>query len=146
MTTVTRPLRFEFQSRRKRATTAPLARECDIAIKSHSTLSITGRVPRVAKLMALAIKFDGLLRDGVVSSQSELAILARVTQPRMTQLLNLNRLPPDVQEELLHLDSGDGPIDHIHEHALRRIGEPLDWKQQRQRWKVLRAGPLPANG
>ena len=32
-----------------------------------------GRVPRVAKLMALAIKFDGLLRKGVVSDQSELS-------------------------------------------------------------------------
>jgi hypothetical protein len=31
----------------------------------------TGRVPRVAKLMAPAIRFDGLIRDGVVADQAE---------------------------------------------------------------------------
>ena len=35
-----------------------------------------GRAPRVSKLMALAIRFEGLLRDGTVADQSELARLA----------------------------------------------------------------------
>jgi hypothetical protein len=43
-----------------------------------------GRVPRISRLMALAIRFDGLLRDGTVPDLSELARLARATQPRMT--------------------------------------------------------------
>ncbi|HSG69086.1 MAG TPA: hypothetical protein VLA12_01655, partial [Planctomycetaceae bacterium] len=34
-----------------------------------------GRVPRVAKLMALAIRFDKLVRDGVVADYAELARL-----------------------------------------------------------------------
>ena len=62
-----------------------------------------GRVPRISKLMALAIKFDGLLRDGKVADQTELALLAHVTQPRMTQIMNLLHLAPDIQEELLFL-------------------------------------------
>lgn len=53
--------------------------------------------------MALAIKFDGLLRDGKVADQSELARLAHVTQPRMTQIMNLLHLARDIQEELLFL-------------------------------------------
>src|SRR5687767_8291664 len=60
-----------------------------------------GRVPRVAKLMALAIRFDGLLREGKVADQSELARLAQVTQPRMTQIMNLLHLAPDIQEQIL---------------------------------------------
>ena len=28
-----------------------------------------GRVPRVARLMALAIRFEGLIRDGVVADE-----------------------------------------------------------------------------
>ena len=30
-----------------------------------------GRVPRVSRLMALAIRFDQLIRDGVVADQAE---------------------------------------------------------------------------
>ena len=47
-----------------------------------------GRVPRISRLMALAIRFEGMLRNGEVRDQSELARLAHVTQPRMTQILN----------------------------------------------------------
>ena len=38
----------------------------------------SARVPRVAKLMALAIRFDQLIRDGVVADQVELARLGYV--------------------------------------------------------------------
>jgi hypothetical protein len=62
-----------------------------------------GRVPRVAKLMALAIRFDRLIREGKVADRSELARLAHVTQPRMTQIMNLLHLAPDIQEDILFL-------------------------------------------
>lgn len=32
-----------------------------------------GRIPRISKLMALAIHFDQLIRDGVVANQAEIA-------------------------------------------------------------------------
>jgi hypothetical protein len=44
--------------------------------------------------MALAIQFDALLRAGVVSDTVEMARLARVTQPRITQVMNLLYLAP----------------------------------------------------
>jgi hypothetical protein len=40
-----------------------------------------GRVPRISRLMALAIRFDGLIRDGVVTDQADLARLGHVTTP-----------------------------------------------------------------
>jgi hypothetical protein len=96
-----------------------------------------GRVPRISKLMALAIKFEGLIRDGDISDQSELARLAHVTQPRMTQILNLLHLAPDIQESLLFLpriESGRAPI---HEKLLRPIAAEIDWGKQRERWEGL---------
>lgn len=137
MTTVTRPLRFEFQSRRKRATTSPLARDCENESDSHPTLRLTGHVPRVAKLMALAIKFDGLLRDGVVSSQSELAALCRITQPRATQILNLLRLAPDLQETVLFLRCDPDGREPIHEHMLREVVAIDNWNRQRTAWASI---------
>ena len=96
-----------------------------------------GRVPRVAKLMALAIRFDGLLRDGVVSDQSELARLAKVTQPRMTQIMNLLHLAADIQEQILFLPEVATGRDPINEKMLRPITAEVDWDKQREMWRNL---------
>ncbi len=66
-----------------------------------------GRVPRVSRLVALAIKFDGLLGSGAVRDQAELAELGHVTRARVTQIMNLLHLAPDIQDELLHASLGD---------------------------------------
>src|SRR5690606_28614948 len=62
-----------------------------------------GTVPRLARLMALAIRMDELLAEGTVADQAELARLAHVTPARITQILNLLHLAPDIQEAVLHL-------------------------------------------
>lgn len=43
----------------------------------------TGKLPRITRLMALAIKFEGLIRDGQVSDYADLARLGFVTRARM---------------------------------------------------------------
>jgi len=91
----------------------------------------------VARLMALAIRFDGLLRDGSVSSQTELAALARVSQPRMTQIMNLLRLAPDLQEEVLFLRCETEGSDPIHEHMLRAVVAIDNWNIQRTAWASI---------
>ena len=58
-----------------------------------------GRVPRITRLMALAIRFEQLVRGGVVADYAELARLGHVTRARMTQITNLLHLAPDIQEE-----------------------------------------------
>jgi len=90
-------------------------------------------IPRIARLMALAIKFQRMLSEGVVRDQSELARLARVTQPRMTQILNLNFLAPDIQEEILLL-TGDATAS---EKTLRPISVEPNWDEQRRMWSML---------
>jgi hypothetical protein len=91
MTTVTREVRFRSGRGRRRSQDEEPARS-------------PRRVPRVARLMALANKFDGMIRDGVLANQSELAELAQVTQPRMTQIMNRLHLAPDLQGKLPHAD------------------------------------------
>ena len=95
---------------------------------------VKGRVPRVARLMALAIRFDQSLRDGKVISQSELARLTHVTQPRMTQILNLLHLAPDIQEAILFLPRTTSGRDPVHEKMLRPIGAEVSWRKQRVMW------------
>jgi hypothetical protein len=86
----------------------------------------SGRVPRLARVMALAIQSDRLLREGVAANTIELAHLARVTQPRITQVLNLLHLAPDIQEELLFLPLVESGRDPIHEKQLRRVCEEAE--------------------
>jgi hypothetical protein len=59
----------------------------------------SGRVPRLARLMALALRLEGLLHCGVVPHQAELARLGQVSRARISQILNLLHLAPDIQEQ-----------------------------------------------
>lgn len=98
-----------------------------------------GRVPRVTRLMALAIRFDRLIRDGVVADQAELARLGHVTRARITQIMNLLHLAPDIQEALLFLPRVQRGKDPIQERQLRPIAAVPGWRKQRRLWRDLRA-------
>ncbi len=100
---------------------------------------VSGRVPRISRLMALAIRFEGLLRAGVVCDQSELARLAHVTQPRMTQIMALLNLAPDIQSELLFLPRVVRGKNPIHEKMLRPIVVEVDWSVQREMWQTIQS-------
>lgn len=96
-----------------------------------------GRVPRVAKLVALAIRFDGLVRDGVVADYAELARLGHVTRARMSQIMLLTNLAPDIQEAILFLPRVTRGRDPITEHDIRKIAATPDWRKQRVMWEEL---------
>lgn len=93
-----------------------------------------GRVPRVTKLMALAIKFDQMIRDGVVTDMAELARLGHVSRARMSQIMNLLNLAPDIQEAILFLPrvkTGDALVE---ERQLRSVSTMPSWTEQRAAW------------
>lgn len=144
MTTVTRPVHFAVRGHRKRAVVGSAAEAGETPASSPvaakgATGAPLGRVPRVSRLMALAIRYDGLLRDGVVDNLTELAHLARVTQPRMTQIMNLLHLAPDIQEAVLFLPAPTVGRDAITERDMRPITQETDWSRQRKMWNKLLA-------
>ncbi|MCC5823401.1 MAG: hypothetical protein LAT64_02595 [Phycisphaerales bacterium] len=98
-----------------------------------------GRVPRVARLMALAIRCEGLIRDGAVANQAELAAVGHVTRARLTQIMNLLHLAPDIQEAILDLPRVGAGRERITERHLRPITAEIDWGVQRRMWAGLRA-------
>ncbi len=85
--------------------------------------------------MALAIRFDKLLGEGVVTDQAELARLGYVTRARLTQIMNLLHLAPDIQEELLFLPRVERGRDPLTERDLRPIAATADWRKQRKLWR-----------
>ena len=98
-----------------------------------------GRVPRVARLMALAIRFAEQVRSGVLPSYRVIADLGHVSRARVSQILNLVNLAPDVQEALLFQPRTERGRDPIHLRLLQPIASSLDWKKQRRLWQDLLA-------
>lgn len=101
-----------------------------------------GSVPRVSRLMALAIRFDQLIRDGAIADQAELARLGYVTRARLTQIMNLLCLAPDIQEALLFSPVTNRGRDAISEKQLRPIAGTPNWRTQSQMWRELTSRPI----
>jgi hypothetical protein len=95
---------------------------------------LPGRVPRVARLLALAHRFERLLHDGDVRDYAELASLGHVTRARLSQVMNLLNLAPAIQEAILFLPPVTHGQDPLYERQLRPIMAVRDWKKQRRMW------------
>ena len=94
-----------------------------------------GRVPRVARLMALALRLEELVRTGQVGNYTALASLGHVTRARICQILNLLHLAPDIQEALLFLPLTLRGRDPIILADLMPIAAAFDWRKQRRLWR-----------
>ena len=90
-------------------------------------------IPRIARLMALAIRFDRLLRAEEFRDYAELARLGQVTRARMTQIMKLLDLAPDIQEQILFLTNRKG----LNERNLRPIVSRIDWNEQRPMFQKI---------
>lgn len=127
MTTVTTQVHFKVGSRGRKS----------LRRGEAPTPPPLGRVPRAARLMALAIRMDRLVAEGGVSNQAELAEVGRVTRARVSQILNLLHLAPDIQEALLFLPQVEHGLDPITERDLRPIAAEMNWAKQRSMWAKL---------
>jgi hypothetical protein len=105
--------------------------------KGEAPAPPAGRVPRVALFMALAIRFEQLIHDGQVADFAELARLGHVTRARITEIMNLRLLAPDIQEAILSLPRVERGRDPILLRHLQSIALVLDWRKQRQLWREL---------
>jgi hypothetical protein len=131
--------------------TTPLRVECTIPCrheKAHGASTLrgsvepaqtVGRLPRVARLMALALRFDRLVRAGEIKDYATLARLGKVSRARITQIMNLIHLAPAIQEAILFLPAqrGRGAVLLA---DLQPIAALPDWAKQRRRWRALRRG------
>lgn len=100
-------------------------------------------LPRVTRLMALAIKLDGLLASGTITDQAELARAGCITRARATQIMNLLHLAPDIQEAVLSLPPVARGRDPVTERDLRPIAAEVCWGRQREMWNAAIAEMVP---
>ena len=96
-----------------------------------------GRLPRVAEVLALAIGFDDTIRRGLARDYSDLARLGCISKERVSQIMRLVWLAPDIQQEILTLPRTSLGRFHVGEVALRQVASKMLWGEQREAWGRL---------
>ena len=93
-----------------------------------------GRLPRITRYMALAIYYEGLIHEGHIHEYAEIATLGHVTRARVTQIMNLRLLAPDLQEQLLTFPRIEQGRDALCLRMFQTIALEPSWKNQREQW------------
>jgi hypothetical protein len=96
------------------------------------------QVARISRTLARAHHFQSLLDTGVVGSQTELAALTKLSTARITQIMNLLVLAPDIQEEILFLPPETKGRSPVSERVLLPLLKTLLWSEQRAMWAGIR--------
>lgn len=81
------------------------------------------------------------------NERAELARLGHVTRARVTQIMNLLLLAPDIHESLLYLPRGETGDDPVEQLDLQRIAAEMDLRRQLGIWQTTRRtndSPKPA--
>lgn len=118
-----------------------------ISIKIHQAIGANGhkvirkgkkpkhakptRLPRITRLMALAIKYEHLLAKSIVENQFVLAELAGVDESQISAILRLRLFAPDIQEWLLSLPEQEENNDPVYWTDIRKLTRFDSWDDQR---------------
>lgn len=94
------------------------------------------RPAHVAKMLALALHLAASIERGLVADQAAVARKLGLTRARITQLLDLTLIAPDVQAQILALEVVDGR-EPLRERQLRPVVAAGMWPQQRAVWRML---------
>jgi hypothetical protein len=86
---------------------------------------VVRRPAKVERMLALAHHIQGAIERGVVADRVVVARQLRLTRARVTQLLDLTLLAPDIQEAVLGLEAVDG-VEPMFEGVLRRVLKSVD--------------------
>lgn len=128
---------------RSEASIAAAAKADGIILRrSTAPVAPAEKVPRITRLLALALKFEELIRSGTVSNYAAVAQVAQVSRSRVTQMTALLSLAPDIQEEILFLPAAEARQLGISEPSMRKLTSTLLWNQQREQWKNMRPSAL----
>lgn len=125
----------------RRVISGSLYRERKQAVSFTTTPAPPPRAPtrrhaHVAKMLALAHHLAAAIERGLVADQAAVARKLGLTRARITQLLDLTLIAPDLQAQILALEAVDGR-EPIRERQLRSVLAAGLWPQQRAVWSRI---------
>src|SRR5579864_1165565 len=118
MTKSTEAIEISFQLQR-----GPCVTDVDAAHMVESS----GRLPRVTQVLALALHFENMIEQGDAKDYADLARLGGLCRERVSQIMRLIYLAPDIQVELLYLPPVPTGRYPVSETAVRKIANLLSW-------------------
>ena len=121
-------MNFQFKLPIRRMRTLP-------AFPLEPTTAPIGRPPRIARLVALAHSLEEILQSGAMPDYRDLARRVQVAPTRISQIVILAYLAPDIQEYVLFLSAEYAGL--ITELQLRTIARELLWDRQRAMFAEL---------
>jgi hypothetical protein len=98
------------------------------------------RPARVARMLALAHRLQEAIERGEYQDRAELARVLGVTKARVSQILDLTLLAPEIQDEILLYEKGDGHERFLTDRVLLGIAGKSNWSDQRPRWSHIGRG------
>jgi len=98
----------------------------------------SGRLPRVTQVLALAIHFENMIERGDARDYADLGRLGDLCRERVSQIMRLIYLAPDIQVGLLYLPPMPTGRYPVSETAVRKIANLLSWVEQRDQWVQLK--------
>jgi len=87
-------------------------------------------VPRIARLLALAHRWQQLIEEGEIKDQAEIPRLAGLTPARVSQVFQLQYLPPALQTRLLFATATALPLSA---RSARQIAGAVYWNDYHTR-------------
>lgn len=108
---------------------------------ANATKKATSRTPvrkpaRVARMLAFAHKLQEAINNGEYIDRADAARKLGLTRARVSQLLDLLMLAPDIQERILFMERVDG-VEPTSERALRDVVKQLKWQSQVDTWRKI---------
>jgi hypothetical protein len=94
---------------------------------------VARRPAKLAPLLALAHHLEALIKKGVAQDHADIARRLGLTRSRITQIMDLTLLAPDIQEEILFAEAVDGR-EPFTERDVRKIALIAEWSKQREAW------------
>lgn len=101
------------------------------------------RALRAAQILALAHEMDRMIETGAVRDRAEMARVTGFDDSRISQIMNLMWLAPDIQEAILLTEISDGR-DWVTAKRLLPIARCAAWAEQRRLFVAIRATPRRA--
>jgi hypothetical protein len=90
-------------------------------------------------MLALAHHLEEAIERGTFKTRVEVARRLGIVDSRVTQILSLCHLAPDIQEDVLFFEVTHG-AELFTETELRKVSRLLDWDEQRRAYARIRPG------
>jgi len=113
-----------------------ISKPVDFSFGLPKKKKLPGKVPTVSRMMALAIFYERLIRNGKIKSVSEIGRLEGVSQQRVSQVMGLLCLSPGLQEKLLTLPRQYPHSKFISTEKMIAIAGEIDFERQEELYKM----------